>query len=167
MITKQKTMNPSLNLLEHLKNVQKIAIFKQLQPKHRDKMMRDDFIGGLSNPSIRQRLLEEEEELHFQEALTKAEVLDRAQRQSHTFFDSNPVDNEETKVFCGSTSRSLKSIRQNVISAEKSFTLKEEDFALRKTKLVLNAEKLVILGVSAKAYHLKEWRLYSHMTTTN
>ena len=76
-------------------------------------MMRDAFIGGLSNPSIRQRLLEEEEEeLHFQEALTKAEVLDRAQRQSHSFFDSNPVDNEETKVFCASTSRSLKSIRQ-------------------------------------------------------
>ena len=75
-------------------------------------MMRDAFIGGLSNSSIRQRLLEEEEELHFQEALTKAQVLDRAQPQSHSFFDSNPVDNGETKVFCASTSRSLKSIRQ-------------------------------------------------------
>ena len=74
-------------------------------------MMRDAFIGGLSNSSIRQRLLEEEE-LHFQEALTKAKVLDRAQQRSHSFFDSNPVDNEETKVFCASTSRSLKSIRQ-------------------------------------------------------
>ena len=75
-------------------------------------MMRDAFIGGLSNSSIRQRLLEEKEELHFQEALTKAKVLDRAQQQSHSFFDSNPVDNEKTKVFCASTSRSLKSIRQ-------------------------------------------------------
>ena len=76
-------------------------------------MMRDASIGGLSNSSIRQRLFEEEEEeLHFQESLTKAEVLDRAQRQFHSFFNSNPVDNEETKVFCASTSRSLKSIRQ-------------------------------------------------------
>ena len=38
--------------------------------------------------------------------------MDLAQRQSHSFFDSNPVDNEETKLFCASTSRSLKSIRQ-------------------------------------------------------
>ena len=55
---------------------------------------------------------------------------------------------------------------KNVICAEKSLTLKKEDFALRKTKLVLNAKKLVILGVSAEAHHLKEWRLYSHMRTT-
>ena len=132
-------------------------------------MMRDAFIGGLSNSSIRQRLLEEEEEeLHFQEALTKAEVLDRAQRQSHSFFDSNPVDNEETKVFCASTVLLEVSslFDKNVISAEKSLTLREKDFALRKTKLVLNAEKLVILGVSAEAHHLKKWRLYSHMRTT-
>ena len=129
-------------------------------------MMRDAFIGGLSNPSIRQRLLEEEEELHFQEALNKAEVLDRAQQQSHSFFDSNPVDNEETKVFCASTFEVSSLFDKNVISAEKSLTLKQEDFALRKTKLVLNAEKLVILGVSAEAHHLKEWRLHSHMTTT-
>ena len=52
-------------------------------------MIRDAFIGGLFNSFIRQRLLEEE--LHFQEAFTTVEVLDRAQRQSHSFIDRNPV----------------------------------------------------------------------------
>ena len=73
-------------------------------------MVRDAFIGGLSNSFIRQRLLEEEQ--HFQEALTKADVLDRAQQQSHNFIDSNPVKKGEAKVFCAFTSRSRKSIRQ-------------------------------------------------------
>ena len=74
-------------------------------------MMRDAFIGRLSNFSIRQRLLEKEE-LHFQKALTKAELLDTAQQQFYSFIDSNPVENEETRVICVSFSRSLKSIRQ-------------------------------------------------------
>ena len=53
--------------------------------------MRDAFIGRLSNSSIRQRLLkEEEEELHFRKALN--EILNRAQQQSHSFIDSNPVE---------------------------------------------------------------------------
>ena len=54
---------------------------------------------------------------------------------------------------------------KNAISVERNLTLKEEDFALRKTKRVLNAEKLVILGVSAEAHHLKEWRLCFHKVT--
>ena len=53
-----------------------------------------------------------EEKLHFQEALTKAKVLDRAQRQSYNFIDSNPVENGEIRAFCASTSRILKCIRQ-------------------------------------------------------
>ena len=111
MITKQKNNESLAEFARTLKERSKDCNFQAVTAEqHRDKMMRDAFKGGLSNPSIRQRLLEEE--LHFQEALTKAEVLDRAQRQSHSFFDSNPVDNEETKVFCASTSRSLKSIRQ-------------------------------------------------------
>ena len=98
--------------------------------------MRDAFIRGLSDFSFRKRLLEEEE------ALTKAELLDRAQQQFHNFIDSNPVENGGIRVFCASTLRSLKSIPKNAISVVRSLTLKKEDFAQRKTKCVLNAEKV-------------------------
>ena len=94
MITKQKNNESRTEFTRTLKKRTKDCNFQAVTAEqHRDKMMRDAFIGGLSNSSIRQRLLEEEKELHFQEALTKAEVLDRAQQQSNSFFDSNPVDN--------------------------------------------------------------------------
>ena len=111
MITKQKNNESLAEFARTLKERSKDYNFQAVTAEqHHDKMMRDAFIGGRSNSSIRQRLLKEE--LDFQEALTKADVLDRAQLQSHSFFDSNPVDNGKTRVFCASTSRSLKSIRQ-------------------------------------------------------
>ena len=77
MITKQKNNESLAEFARTLKEQSKDCNFQAVTAKqHRDKMMRDAFIGGLSNSSIRQRLLEE---LHFQEALTKTEVLDRAQ----------------------------------------------------------------------------------------
>ena len=76
MITKQKN-NESLDefartLKERLKDCNFQAVTAE---QHRDKMMRDTLIRRLSDSSIRQRLLEEEEELHFQEALTKASAF--------------------------------------------------------------------------------------------
>ena len=103
--------------------------------------MRDAIIGGLSNSSIRQRLLEEEE-LYFQEALTKAEVLDQAQRQSHSFYDSNPIDNGETKVFCASTCRSLKSIRQKCYLCGEESHLKGRRFCPAKDQTCFKCGKV-------------------------
>ena len=166
MITKQKNNESLAEFARTLKERSKDCNFQAVTAEqHRDKMMRDAFIGGLSNPSIRQRLLEEEEELHFQEALTKAEALDRAQRQSHSFFDSNPVDNEETKVFCASTSRSLKSIRQKCYFCGEESHPKGRRFCSAKDQTCFKCGKVGHFRRVCRSSPL-EWWLYSHMTTT-
>ena len=142
MITKQKNNESLAEFARTLKERSKDCNFQAVTAEqHRDKMMRDAFIEGLSNSSIRQRLLEKEEKLHFQEALTKAEVLDRAQRQSHSFFDSNLVDNGETKVFCASTSRSLKSIRQKCYFCGEESHPKGRRFCLAKDQTCFKCGK--------------------------
>ena len=72
MITKQKSNESLAEFARTLRERSKDCNFQAVTAEqHRDKMMRDAFIGGLYNSSNRQRLLEEKEELHFQGALTK------------------------------------------------------------------------------------------------
>ena len=67
--TKQQSNESLANFAQTLKERSKDCSFQVVTAtEHRDNMLRDVFIGGISNSSIRQRLLEEEH-LHFQEDL--------------------------------------------------------------------------------------------------
>ena len=91
----------------------------------------------------------------------------RGDNRKVLFHCCNPVKNGETRVLCAFSSRNLKSIRQKCYFVERSRTLKEEGNALQKTKRILIAEILIILGVSAEAHSSKKWRLCSQKTTTS
>ena len=57
---------------------------------YRDDMTRDAFINGLSSSEIRRRLLEDNE-LSLQAAVNKADMLDRAERQSNYYSENYPI----------------------------------------------------------------------------
>ena len=55
---------------------------------YRDELSRDAFISGISSANIYERLLEDQ--LTFQNALKKAEMLERAHKQS-AYYADNPT----------------------------------------------------------------------------
>jgi len=73
------------NVLEYLRALQLLAkdcTFVDVRARtYRDELMRDSFINGLKNPSIRQRLLEKDD-IDLQRAADLADSLERAQLQS-------------------------------------------------------------------------------------
>jgi len=73
------------NVLEHLRALKLLAkdcSFEDVRAsRYRDELIRDSFINGLSNPSIRQRLLEGHD-IDLQRAAELADSLERAQLQA-------------------------------------------------------------------------------------
>ena len=91
LLSRTQKSNESLAEFVHaLKQLARDCEFRAVSAdKYRDELTRDAFINGINSVSIRQRLLEEDG-LTFQNAINKAETLDRAQKQSE-FYESKPM----------------------------------------------------------------------------
>ena len=70
-----------------LKQLARDCEFQQVSAdRYRDELTRDSFINEISSSAIRQRLLQEDQ-LTLQTAVNKAEMLDRAQKQSSFYAE--------------------------------------------------------------------------------
>ena len=87
----QKTSESIAEFVHALKQLARDCDFRAVSADvYKDELTRDAFINGISSKDIRQRLLEEDE-LSFQTAVNKAEMLDRAQQQSNFYVESPAI----------------------------------------------------------------------------
>ena len=86
----QKSSDSLAEFVDVLKQLAQDCEFRAVTAdKYRDELTRDTFINGINSVSTRERLLEEDE-LTFQNAINRAETLDRAQKQS-AFYEDKPM----------------------------------------------------------------------------
>ena len=140
--TKQESDESLSEFARKLKERAKDCNFEAVTAEqHRDNMLRDAFIGGLSSSSIRQRLLEEQR-LNFQEALNKAELLDRAQKQASFFARSHFLENANAKELNSITIRNRGSIPRKCFFCGEGIHPRGRNFCPAKDKTCFKCGKI-------------------------
>ena len=88
MSRSQKTEESISAYVHSLKQLSRDCNFQAVTAEtYRDEMTRDAFINGLNSTEIRRRLLEDDN-LNLQAAINKAEMLDRAEKQSNYYSEN-------------------------------------------------------------------------------